>query len=145
MNELEQEYSAGWTTDVETELLGKGLNEQTVRLISSKNEEPEWLLEWRLEALSKLKTMHEPDWAQLNYKKPDYDEIFYHSRPKKKFNSIDEVDPAILANFEKLGIPLHERAALAGVAVDAVYDSVSIGTTYKEKLAEQGIIFCSFN
>ena len=145
MNEFDQEYTAGWTTDVDTELLGKGLNEDTVRLISAKNNEPEWLLEWRLTALSKLEDMQEPDWAQLNYKRPDYDNIYYHSRPKKKFNSIDEVDPAILADFEKLGIPLHERAALAGVAVDAVYDSVSIGTTYKEKLAEEGIIFCSFS
>ncbi len=145
MKELEQEYTAGWSTDVDTELSGRGLNESTVRLISSKNNEPEWLLEWRLAALARLKDMKEPDWAQLNYKVPDYDAIYYHSRPKKKFNSIDEVDPAILADFEKLGIPLHERAVLAGVAVDAVYDSVSIGTTYKEKLAEQGIIFCSFN
>ena len=145
MKEFEQEYTAGWSTPVDTELSGRGLNEQTVRLISAKNNEPEWLLAWRLAALSKLKDMTEPDWAQLNYQRPDYDNIYYHSRPKKKFNSIDEVDPAILADFEKLGIPLHERAALAGVAVDAVYDSVSIGTTYKEKLAEEGIIFCSFS
>ena len=144
MNEFNQEYTAGWTTDVDTELSGRGLNEATVRLISSKNNEPEWLLAWRLDALSKLQSMREPDWAKLNYARPDYDNIYYHSRPKKQYNSIDEVDPAILADFEKLGIPLHERAALAGVAVDAVYDSVSIGTTYKEKLAEEGIIFCSF-
>lgn len=145
MKEFEQEYSAGWSTAVDTELLGKGLNEETVRLISSKNNEPEWLLAWRLAALAQLQTMKEPDWAELNYTRPDYDNIYYHSRPKKQYNSIDEVDPAILADFEKLGIPLHERAALAGVAVDAVYDSVSIGTTYKEKLAEEGIIFCSFS
>jgi Fe-S cluster assembly protein SufB len=144
MKEFEQEYTAGWATDIDTELSGRGLNEQTVRLISAKNNEPEWLLAWRLTALDKLKDMQEPDWAELDYKRPDYDNIYYHSRPKKKFNSIDEVDPAILADFEKLGIPLHERAKLAGVAVDAVYDSVSIGTTYKEKLAEEGIIFCSF-
>lgn len=145
MKEFEQEYSAGWSTTVDTELLGKGLNEETVRLISSKNNEPEWLLDWRLAALARLRTMKEPEWAKLNYTRPDYDNIYYHSRPKKQYNSIDEVDPAILADFEKLGIPLHERAALAGVAVDAVYDSVSIGTTYKEKLAEEGIIFCSFS
>lgn len=145
MKEFEQEYSAGWTTEVDTELLGKGLNEDTVRLISSKNNEPEWLLAWRLDALSKLQSMLEPNWAELNYTRPDYDNLYYHSRPKKQYNSIDEVDPAILADFEKLGIPLHERAKLAGVAVDAVYDSVSIGTTYKEKLAEEGIIFCSFS
>ena len=145
MKEFEQEYTAGWSTDVDTELSGRGLNEQTVRLISSKNNEPEWLLAWRLDALTKLRDLKEPEWAELNYTRPDYDNIYYHSRPKKKYNSIDEVDPAILADFEKLGIPLHERAALAGVAVDAVYDSVSIGTTYKEKLAEEGIIFCSFS
>ena len=145
MKEFEQEYTAGWTTEVDTELSGRGLNEATVRLISSKNNEPEWLLAWRLDALSKLQSMAEPNWAKLNYTRPDYDNIYYHSRPKKQYNSIDEVDPAILADFEKLGIPLHERAALAGVAVDAVYDSVSIGTTYKEKLAEEGIIFCSFS
>ncbi len=145
MNELEQEYTAGWTTNVDTELSGQGLNEQTVRLISAKNNEPNWLLEWRLSALDKLKTMQEPNWAELKYTQPDYDNIYYHSRPKKQFNSIDEVPQEILDDFEKLGIPLHERAALAGVAVDAVYDSVSIGTTYKEKLAEEGIIFCSFS
>lgn len=145
MNDLEHEYLAGWITEVETEFTGKGLNEQTVRLISEKNKEPEWLLEWRLDALSKLRELKEPNWAELKYTRPDYDNIYYHSRPKKQYNSIDEVDPAILADFEKLGIPLHERAALAGVAVDAVYDSVSIGTTYKEKLAEEGIIFCSFS
>lgn len=145
MNELEQEYTAGWTTNVDTELSGRGLNEQTVRLISAKNNEPDWLLEWRLSALDKLSTMTEPDWAELKYTRPDYDNIYYHSRPKKQFTSIDEVPKEILDDFEKLGIPLHERAALAGVAVDAVYDSVSIGTTYKEKLAEEGIIFCSFS
>ncbi len=145
MKEFEQEYTAGWSTDVDTELLGRGLNEDTVRLISSKNNEPEWLLNWRLAALNSLKDMKEPEWAELSYTKPKYDEIFYHSRPKKLAASIDEVDPEILKDFEKLGIPLHERAALAGVAVDAVYDSVSIGTTYKEKLAEEGIIFCSFS
>lgn len=145
MKELEKEYTAGFTTNVESELTGQGLNENTVRLISAKNNEPEWLLDFRLTALNKLSAMTEPAWAELNYTKPNYDSIFYHSRPKKKFNSIDEVDPAILADFERLGIPLHERAALAGVAVDAVFDSVSLGTTYKDKLAKEGIIFCSFN
>jgi len=145
MDNFDQEYSAGWHTSVDTELLGQGLNERTVRLISSKNNEPEWLLAWRLKALEQLSTIKEPDWAELNYDKPDYDNIYYHSRPKKLAKSLDEVDPEILKDFEKLGIPLHERAALAGVAVDAVYDSVSIGTTYKERLAEEGIIFCSFS
>ena len=144
MNELEQQYTAGFTTNVESELTGRGLNEATVRLISAKNNEPEWLLEFRLSALGKLSTMTEPDWAELKYTRPNYDDIYYHSRPKKQFNSIDEVPQEILDDFEKLGIPLHERAKLAGVAVDAVFDSVSIGTTYKEKLAEEGIIFCSF-
>ena len=139
------EYKEGWTSNVETEQLGQGLNENTVRLISSKNNEPEWLLEWRLAALDALKDLKEPNWAELDYERPNYDEIYYHSRPKKLAASLDEVDPAILADFERLGIPLHERAKLAGVAVDAVYDSVSIGTTYKEKLAEEGIIFCSFS
>lgn len=145
MNDLEQEYTAGFVTNVESELTGRGLNEATVRLISAKNSEPEWLLEFRLAALNKLSTMTEPDWAELKYNKPDYDNIYYHSRPKKKFNSIDEVPQEILDDFEKLGIPLHERAKLAGVAVDAVFDSVSLGTTYKDKLAEEGIIFCSLN
>lgn len=144
MKEIE-EYTAGWSTNVDTELLGRGLNEDTVRLISGKNNEPEWLLAWRLQALEHLKSMKEPDWAELKYDRPKYDEIYYHSRPKKLAASLEEVDPEILADFERLGIPLHERAALAGVAVDAVYDSVSIGTTYKEKLAEEGIIFCSFS
>ena len=145
MNELEQEYTAGFTTNVESELSGRGLNETTVRLISAKNNEPDWLLEFRLDALNKLTTMTEPNWAELKYTRPDYDNIYYHSRPKKQFKSLDEVPQEILDDFEKLGIPLHERAKLAGVAVDAVFDSVSIGTTYKEKLAEEGIIFCSFN
>ena len=144
MNDLEQEYTAGFTTNVESELTGRGLNEATVRLISAKNNEPDWLLEFRLNALNKLDSMTEPNWAELKYTRPDYDNIYYHSRPKKQFKSLDEVPQEILDDFEKLGIPLHERAKLAGVAVDAVFDSVSIGTTYKAKLAEEGIIFCSF-
>jgi Fe-S cluster assembly protein SufB len=144
MNELEQEYTAGFTTNVESELTGKGLNENTVRLISAKNNEPMWLLEFRLNALNKLASITEPNWAEIKYTRPDYDNIYYHSRPKKQFKSLDEVPQEILDDFEKLGIPLHERAKLAGVAVDAVFDSVSIGTTYKAKLAEEGIIFCSF-
>lgn len=143
--ELEQEYTAGFVTNVESELSGRGLNEATVRLISAKNSEPEWLLEFRLSALNKLSTLTEPDWAELKYTRPDYDNIYYHSRPKKQFKSLDEVPQEILDDFEKLGIPLHERAKLAGVAVDAVFDSVSLGTTYKDKLAEEGIVFCSLN
>lgn len=145
MNELEQEYTAGFVTNVESELSGRGLNQATVEMISAKNNEPAWLLEFRLAALDKLTTVKEPNWAELKYTRPDYDNIYYHSRPKKQFKSLDEVPQEILDDFAKLGIPLHERAKLAGVAVDAVFDSVSIGTTYKDKLAEEGIIFCSFN
>jgi Fe-S cluster assembly protein SufB len=143
--QLPEEYSAGWSSDIETEYLGKGLSKDTIRLISQKNNEPDWMLEWRLKAFEYLKTMKEPEWAEVHYPKINYDDIYYHSRPKKLAASLDEVDPQILADFEKLGIPLHERAALAGVAVDAVYDSVSITTTFKDTLAEEGIIFCSIS
>lgn len=145
IEQLPEEYDAGWSSDIETEYLGKGLSEDTIQLISQKNNEPEWMLDWRLKAFAYLQTMKEPNWAEVHYPKINYDEIYYHSRPKKLAASLDEVDPQILADFEKLGIPLHERAALAGVAVDAVYDSVSIATTYKDSLAEEGIIFCSIS
>jgi Fe-S cluster assembly protein SufB len=145
IEQLPEEYDAGWSSDIETEYLGKGLSEDTIRLISQKNNEPEWMLAWRLKAFAYLQTMTEPNWAEVHYPKINYDDIYYHSRPKKLAASLDEVDPQILADFEKLGIPLHERAALAGVAVDAVYDSVSIATTYKDSLAEEGIIFCSIS
>ena len=134
--EVSQEYTAGWSSNVETEYLGKGLSEETIRLISDKNNEPEWLLEWRLKAFTALQTMKEPNWAEVNYPKIKYDELYYHSRPKKLLNSLDEVDPEILADFAKLGIPLDEQAKLAGVAVDAVYDSVSVTTTFKDILLE---------
>jgi Fe-S cluster assembly protein SufB len=143
--EVSQEYTAGWSSNVETEYLGKGLSEETIRLISDKNDEPEWLLEWRLKAFAALQTMKEPNWAEVNYPKIDYDELYYHSRPKKLLNSLDEVDPEILADFAKLGIPLDEQAKLAGVAVDAVYDSVSVTTTYKDILLKDGVIFCSIS
>ena len=143
--EVSQEYTAGWSSNVETEYLGKGLSEETIRLISDKNDEPEWLLEWRLKAFTALQTMKEPDWAEVNYPKIKYDELYYHSRPKKLLNSLDEVDPEILADFAKLGIPLDEQAKLAGVAVDAVYDSVSVTTTFKDILLEDGVIFCSIS
>tara|TARA_Y100000389_G_C17440382_1_gene508202 strand:+ start:27 stop:1451 length:1425 start_codon:yes stop_codon:yes gene_type:complete len=143
--EVSQEYTAGWSSNVETEYLGKGLSEETIRLISDKNDEPEWLLEWRLKAFNTLQTMEEPNWAEVNYPKINYDELYYHSRPKKLLNSLDEVDPEILADFAKLGIPLDEQAKLAGVAVDAVYDSVSVTTTYKDILLEDGVIFCSIS
>lgn len=143
--EVSQEYTAGWSSNVETEYLGKGLSEETIRLISDKNNEPEWLLEWRLKAFDALQKMKEPSWAEVNYPKIKYDELYYHSRPKKLLNSLDEVDPEILADFAKLGIPLDEQAKLAGVAVDAVYDSVSVTTTFKDILLEDGVIFCSIS
>ena len=143
--EVSQEYTAGWSSNVETEYLGKGLSEETIRLISDKNDEPEWLLEWRLKAFAALQTMKEPNWAEVDYPKIKYDELYYHSRPKKLLNSLDEVDPEILADFAKLGIPLDEQAKLAGVAVDAVYDSVSVTTTFKDILLEDGVIFCSIS
>ena len=143
--DVSTEYSAGWSSNVETEYLGKGLSEETIRLISDKNNEPEWLLEWRLKAFEALKTMKEPNWAEVDYPKIKYDELYYHSRPKKLLNSLDEVDPEILADFAKLGIPLDEQAKLAGVAVDAVYDSVSVTTTFKDILLEDGVIFCSIS
>jgi Fe-S cluster assembly protein SufB len=142
-----KDYEWGFVTDIETEEFPLGLNEDIVRLISAKKNEPEWMLEYRLKAYRHWLTMTEPDWAKVGYPKIDYDGIYYYSAPKKKDGpkSLDEVDPELLATYEKLGIPLEERAALAGVAVDAVFDSVSVTTTYKEKLSELGIIFCSFS
>ncbi len=143
-----KEYSAGFITDVESDTLPPGLNEDVIRVISSKKNEPEWLLEWRLEAYRHWLTMEEPKWAKVHHQHIDYQAISYYSSPKSKKDgpkSLDDVDPKLLETYEKLGIPLHERAALAGVAVDAVFDSVSVGTTFKAKLAEAGVIFCSFS
>ena len=141
------EYKYGFTTEIETETLGKGLTEETVRLISAKKGEPEWMLEYRLEAFRAWQKMEQPDWAHLNIPPIDYQDIYYYAAPKKKEGpkSFDEVDPELLRTFEKLGIPLEERKILSGIAVDAVIDSVSVKTTFKEKLAEKGIIFCSFS
>ncbi len=141
------EYKYGFSTDIDTETLGKGLNEETVRLISAKKEEPEWMLEYRLNALKAWQEMSMPDWAQLKIPEIDYQDIYYYAAPKKKEGpkSLDEVDPELLKTFEKLGIPLEEQKILSGIAVDAVLDSVSVKTTFKEKLAEKGIIFCSFS
>ncbi len=141
------EYKYGFTTEIETETIGKGLTEETVRLISAKKEEPEWLLEYRLDAFRKWQEMPMPDWAQLRIPEIDYQDIIYYAAPGKKKGpaSLDEVDPELLRTFEKLGIPLHEQKMLSGIAVDAVMDSVSVKTTFKEKLAEKGIIFCSFS
>ncbi len=145
---IRSEYEAGFTTLVESDTLPPGLSEDVIRFISAKKGEPEWLLEWRLEAYRKWREMPEPEWAHLHYPKVDYDAISYYSAPKSmedRPKSLDEVDPELLDTYKKLGIPLHEQEMLAGVAVDAVFDSVSIGTTFKEKLGEAGVIFCSIS
>ena len=140
------EYKYGFVTDIESDKAPKGLNEDIIRLISSKKNEPEWMLEYRLNAFQVWKKMEEPEWAHLNYLKPDFQDLHYYAAPKQKqaLNSLDEVDPELLATFEKLGISLDEQKRLTGVAVDVVMDSVSVATSFKEKLAELGIIFCSF-
>src|SRR6476620_371251 len=139
-------YEHGFRTDIETESAPKGLSEDTIRLISSKKNEPEWLLEFRLQAYRHWLTMEEPHWPNVKYPKIDFQDIIYFSAPKqKKKLSMDEVDPELLRTFEKLGVPMHERAALAGVAVDVIFDSVSVTTTYKARLAEVGIVFGSIS
>jgi Fe-S cluster assembly protein SufB len=142
-----REYKYGFFTDIETDTVPPGLNEDVIRLISRKKNEPDWLLEWRLKAYRAWLTMEEPRWANIQYGPIDYQAISYYSAPKKKpsLTSLDEMDPEIRATFEKLGIPLEEQKLLAGVAVDAVFDSVSVATTFREKLADLGIIFCSFS
>src|SRR6478609_2017952 len=145
---VKKEYKYGFVTDVEADSAPPGLNEDIVRLISSKKNEPAFLLEWRLKAFRHWQSMKEPTWPHVHYPPIDYQKSVYYSAPKKKGEgpkSLDEVDPKLLETYEKLGIPLKERERLAGVAVDAVFDSVSVGTTFKEKLAEKGIIFCSFS
>jgi len=145
---VKQDYKYGFVTDVESESAPPGLNEDIVRLISSKKNEPAFLLEWRLKAFRHWQTMKEPTWPHVHYPPIDYQKSVYYSAPKKKGDgpkSLDEIDPKLLETYEKLGIPLKERERLAGVAVDAVFDSVSVGTTFKDKLAEKGIIFCSFS
>lgn len=141
------DYKYGFTTDIDTETIGKGLSEETVRLISEKKGEPEWLLQFRLEAYRHWLTLEQPDWALLKIPPIDYQDIIYYAAPKKKEGpkSLDEVDPELLRTFEKLGIPLEEQKMLSGIAVDAVMDSVSVKTTFRETLAEKGIIFCSFS
>ena len=154
-------YKYGWDTEIEMEYAPKGLSEDIVRLISSRNEEPEWMTEWRLAAFRRWQTMREPRWAMLNYPEIDYQDQYYYARPKSMIErpkSLDDVDPKLLATYEKLGIPLREQAILAGVegadeppaearrvAVDAVFDSVSVGTTFKDELAKAGVIFCSIS
>ena len=141
-------YKYGFTTDVESESFPPGLNEDVITALSKKKEEPEYMLEWRLKAYKHWLTLDEPDWAHIGYPKIDYQDISYYSAPKSnedKPQSLDEVDPKLLETYDKLGIPLHERARLAGVAVDAVFDSVSVATTFKKKLSEAGVIFCPFS
>jgi Fe-S cluster assembly protein SufB len=142
-----REYKYGFVTDIEAESLPKGLNEDIIRSISAIKQEPEFMLEWRLKAYRHWLTMKEPHWANVKYNPIDYQDIVYYSAPKKKpqLNSLDEVDPELLKTFEKLGISLDEQKRLSGVAVDAVFDSVSVATTFKEKLGELGIIFCSMS
>ena len=141
---LEKKYEQGFVTEVEAYTLPPGLNEDVVTKISQFKKEPQWLLDWRLKAYKRWLKMEQPKWSELDIEPIDYQAISYYSTPKPKLNSIDEVDPEVLATFEKLGIPTQEQAALAGVAVDAVFDSVSVATTFKEELSKQGIIFCSF-
>jgi Fe-S cluster assembly protein SufB len=142
-----REYRAGFITDIESESVPPGLNEDIIRTISARKREPEFLLEWRLKAFRHWLTMKEPTWANVHHPPIDYQSIVYYSAPKLKDGpkSLEEVDPKLLETYEKLGVPLHERARLAGVAVDAVFDSVSVATTFKEKLKEAGVIFGSFS
>lgn len=147
-DESGDKYKYGFVTDIAADTAPKGLNEDIIRLISRKKGEPEWLLEWRLKAFEFWQTMTEPSWAKLSYEKIDYQDLYYYSAPKQKAapKSLDEVDAELLKTYEKLGIPLKEQEALAGVvAVDAVFDSVSVATTYRAKLAEMGIVFCSIS
>ena len=142
---IDQEYQLGFETDIQTEQAPFGLNEEIITFISKKKEEPEWMLQWRLKAYAKWLKMQEPTWAHVHFPPIDYQKISFYSAPKQKVSSLDEVDPQILETYKRLGIPLEEQKLLAGVAVDAVFDSVSVVTTFSEKLNELGIIFCSIS
>jgi len=145
---VKRKYRYGFVTDIEQETVPPGLSEDVIRLISAKKGEPEFLTEWRLKAYRHWLTLSEPTWAHVRYSPIDYQAISYYAAPKQAANapkSLDEVDPKLLATYDKLGIPLHERARLAGVAIDAVFDSVSVATTFKDRLAAAGVIFCSFS
>ena len=146
-NLVNKPYEHGFVTDIESDTAAKGLSEDTIRMISGKKKEPQWLLDFRLKAYQRWLTMTPPQWANVKYPPVDFQSISYYSAPKskKKLASMDEVDPELLKTFEKLGVPMNERAKLAGVAVDVIFDSVSVATTYKAKLAEVGIIFCSIS
>ena len=148
IDESGDKYKYGFVTDIKTDTVPKGLSADIIRLISSKKNEPEWLLERRLKAFEFWQNMQEPTWAKLDYDKIDYQDLYYYSAPQQKTapKSLDEVNPELLKTYDKLGIPLKEQEALAGVvAVDAVFDSVSVATTYRAKLAEKGVIFCSIS
>ena len=148
MNVLTQEYPYGFVTEIEEDSVPAGLSEDIIRAISAKKNEPDWMLEWRLRAYRQWLTMKEPTWANVHYPAIDYQGVRYYSAPKQRNNgpkTLDEVDPELLRTYEKLGIPLQERELLAGVAVDAVFDSVSVATTFREKLEQLGIYFCSFS
>ena len=147
VEQLGDKYKYGFVTDIEIETAPKGLNEKVIEFISNKKQEPKWMLEWRLKAYNHWLKMEEPDWAKVDYDRIDYNDIYYYAAPKTTEGpkSLDEVDPELLATYEKLGIPLKEQEMLAGVAVDAVFDSVSVATTYKAKLEEVGVIFCSIS
>ncbi len=143
---VDRRYEHGWSTDIESDTLPPGLDADVVRAISQKKDEPEWLTDWRLKAFEHWSNMREPNWAHVNFPKIDYQAISYYAAPKgPKYESWDEVPAELIETYDKLGVPLHERAKLAGVAVDAVFDSVSVGTTFKEELAKAGVIFCSFS
>jgi Fe-S cluster assembly protein SufB len=145
---VRKEYASGFITDIESETLPPGLNEEVIAFISAKKNEPQWMLDWRLKAYAAWQEMTEPEWAHVHFPKIDYNAISYYSAPKSAEDrpaSLDEVDPDLLATYAKLGIPLHEQEMLAGVAVDAVFDSVSVATTFRKKLGEAGVIFCSIS
>jgi Fe-S cluster assembly protein SufB len=145
---VQSDYKYGFVTEIETESAPPGISETIIRLISEKKKEPEWLLEWRLKAFRHWLTMTAPAWPKVHYPPIDFQDIIYFSAPKKRGagpRSLDEVDPKLLETYEKLGIPLGERGRLAGVAMDAVFDSVSVGTTFKEELGKKGVIFCPFS
>ena len=142
---LGEKYKYGFVTDIEMERAPKGLSEDTVRFISAKKNEPEWMLEWRLGAYRRWRQMHEPKWGRIHYDPIDYENAYYYAAPKgtgEAPKSLDEIDPKLIETYNKLGIPLNEQMLLAGVAVDAVFDSVSVATTFKAMLSEAGVIFC---
>ena len=142
------EYSHGFVTDIETIDVPKGLNEKTIKFISNQKKEPEWMLKWRLKAFERLQKIKEPDWQKPKYPKIDYQDLYYYSAPKSlkdQPKTLDDIDPEIKKTYDKLGIPLEEQKRLSGVAVDAVFDSVSVATTFKDQLKKIGVIFCSIS